>query len=176
MLSFHGDFDEALALGHEIAKAGLESGGVEVKVRGWSSLGTAHARAGDLAAAEEHLRRAIELARLVPNYLTVTNGLGLLGECLVRAGRVDEAIVLLEEADAIIRARQIRSTAATEPRNALVHAYLAAAERGDREHWLAKAGGAMRAALAHAKVDREALSSAYRWQGSYAWLRGDRPG
>ena len=102
--------------------------------------------------------------------------MGLLGECLVRAGRVDEAIVLLEEADAIIRARQIRSTAATEPRNALVHAYLAAAERGDREHWLAKAGGAMRAALAHAKVDREALSSAYRWQGSYAWLRGDRPG
>ena len=176
LFSFHGDFDKALALGHEIAKAGLESGGVEVKVRGWFSLGTAHARAGDLAAAEEHLRRAIELARLVPNYLTVTNGLGLLGECLVRAGRVDEAIVLLEEADAIIRARQIRSTAATEPRNALVHAYLAAAERGDREHWLAKAGGAMRAALAHAKVDREALSSAYRWQGSYAWLRGDRPG
>src|SRR5207245_3507478 len=119
LLSFHGDFDEALALGHEIAKAGLESGGVEVKVRGWFSLGTAHARAGDLAAAEEHLGRAIELARLVPNYLTVTNGLGLLGECLVRAGRVAEAIIVLEEADAILRARRIRSTAATEPPKAL---------------------------------------------------------
>ncbi|MDP9276006.1 MAG: AAA family ATPase [Chloroflexota bacterium] len=174
MLCFQGDFDASLALGHEIAKAGDDIGGNEVKVRGWLSLGSAYARAGDLAAAEDYLRRAIELARVVPNYQSIVASAGYLGECLVRGERIDEAVTVLEEADGIVRKLRLRTRSATATRNALAQAYLAAAERGDRERWFAKARNATRAALAHAKLDREALSGAYRWSGSYAWLRGDR--
>lgn len=174
LLRFRADFDGALSLGHETAKAGDDGGDDQMKVWGWRSLGSTYCHAGDLAAAEDHLRRAADLARIVPDYQSLVSGAGYLGEALLTSGRIDEAIPVLEEADTFIRDRRIRTFYATQPRNELVHAYLAAAERGDRVHWLDRAKRALAAAAAHSRVDREALPGLYRWHGSYEWLRGDR--
>ena len=173
LLRFRGDFEGAIALGSEVAKAGDEGGDDQMRVWGLRSLGSAYRQRGDLAAAEDHLRRAIDLAWIVPDYQSIVTATGHLGECLMTTGRLDDAIPMLEDADRIIRERRIRTFYATSVRNALADAYLAAAERSDRALWLGKAKRALKAASGQSRIDREALPALYRSRGRYDWLRGD---
>ena len=173
LLRFRGDLEAALRLGQEIATAGEEGADDQMKVWGWRTLGSTYCHAGDLAPAEDFLRRADALARVVPDYQSLVAGAGYLGETLLQSGRIDEALAILEEADRIIRERRIRTFYATEARTELIHVYLAAAERSDRAHWLDRARKALGAAAAHSRIDRESLPGLYRWRGSYDWLRGD---
>jgi class 3 adenylate cyclase/tetratricopeptide (TPR) repeat protein len=171
---FRGDLDGAIAIGAEVAKAGDDGGDDQMRVWGLRVLGSAYRHRGDLIAAEDHLRRAIDLAWLVPDYQSIVSGAGYLGECLVATGRIDDAVAMLEDADRIVRERRIRTFYATATRIALPEAYLAAAERGDRARWLDNAKRALRDAQRHSRIDREALPPLYRWRGRYEWLRGDK--
>ena len=55
----------------------------------------------------------------------------------------------------------------------LVHAYLTRFERVQRGESLERALNASNASLEHARRDRQAAPAAYRWRGSYEWLRGN---
>jgi tetratricopeptide (TPR) repeat protein len=171
---FRGDLEGAIAIGSEVAKAGDDGGDDQMRVWGLRVLGSAYRQRGDHAAAEDHLRRAIDIAWLVPDYQSIVSGTGYLGECLVATGRIDDAVQMLEDTDRMIRERRIRTFYATGTRIALPEAYLAAAERGDRDQWLDKAKRALRDLSKQSRIDREALPALHRWRGRYEWLRGDK--
>src|SRR2546428_3869429 len=119
----------------------------------------------DLAGAQDHLVRACDLARAIPDILLLVRGQALLGLCRLRRGELDAAIADLEDADRIIRQRHVRLPHATTARNGLVEVYLAASERSEREVWLYKARQASKESFRQAKFDRAALPAAYRWRG-----------
>ncbi len=165
--------DEEIALGRHVRRAGEDGGNRQMQAWGGVVLGIGLLDKGELGAAEEELRRANQLLRSVPDYAVLMISQGYLMRCLLRSARVDEAIELGEEAARILDQRRMRTYHPTQARNALVQAYLAAAERGERDRFLAKVRKASDVSLSHGKLDREALPGAYRWRGSYEWLRGD---
>lgn len=169
-----GDFAGAITLGREVLAAGDDGGDDQITVWGLRTLGSTLCHTGDLPAAEDHLHRAIEKAWIVPDYQSVVCATGYLGECLLKKGSIDEAIVILEEAAGLIRDRRIRTFYATAARNALADAYLSAAERGNRESWLGRAKSALHVAAAQSRIDREAVPALERNRARYEWLRGDR--
>ncbi|HEV2249222.1 MAG TPA: adenylate/guanylate cyclase domain-containing protein [Candidatus Limnocylindria bacterium] len=169
---FRGDLDGAIEIGGEVLKAGDDGGDDQMRVWGLRVLGSAYRHRGDLAAAEDHLRRALDLAWLVPDYQSIVSGTGYLAECLLATGRIDDAVAMLEDADRIVRERRIRTFYATATRIALPEAYLAAAERGDRARWLDRAKRALHDADRHARIDQEARPALHRWRGRYEWLSG----
>ena len=167
-----GDLQGARALAMEIARVGEETGDRYMKVLGWLRIGNDLLDEGNLTGAEEHLVRASDAARAIPDALLLVRGQALLGLCWLRRGNVDAAIAILEDADRIIRQRHIRTLHATTARNGRVEAYLAAAERAGPARWLDKARQASKESFRQARLDRGALPGAYRWRGSYEWSRG----
>jgi tetratricopeptide (TPR) repeat protein len=173
-LRFRGDFEAVRARGVEIMQAGSNGADEQLKLWGAVLIGVALVDLGDLAGAEPHIRSAIEIANAISDHRSIVTSGALLGFWHLRRGEVDDAISMLEMADRISHERRIRQFHATMALTTLVEAYLAAAERGDRERWLRKARDASKASVAHGKVDRQALPGAYRWRGSYEWLRGNQ--
>ncbi len=127
---------------------------------------------GDHTRGEPFLTRAIELGRRVPDYLTVVHAMGFLGDSLLARGELEDALAVLEEGEAMVRERRIRSPYATALRDAQVSAYLRLARTGDRMA-LRKAEGALKALRAQARLDCEALPPLERWRGTLLWIRGD---
>ena len=72
-------------------------------LRGW-----AVAADGDLAAGATEMRRGIEAKHALGAALFDTYDLGLLAETLCRAGRYDEALATLDEADCLVQANEER--------------------------------------------------------------------
>jgi len=172
-LRFRSDFEAVLTRGREIMQAGSDAADEQLKLWGSVLVGVALVDLGDLAGAEPHIRSAIRIANAISDHRSLVTSSALLGLWHLRRGEIYDAISKLEMADRISRERRIRQFHVTMTLTTLVEAYLAAAERGDRERWLRKARDASKASIAHGKVDRQAFPGAYRWRGSYEWLRGD---
>jgi predicted ATPase len=93
-------------------------------LRGWAA-----AAGGDLAGGATEMRRAIDAARAVGAEVFHTYDLGLLAETLCQAGRYDEALTTLDEADRLVEATEERfwESELLRVRSAV------ARQRGDRE-------------------------------------------
>jgi len=165
--------EQEMAFGEKIIRAADEAGDAQVRAWGWVYLGVALADAGELASAAEHLERSVELCRAVPDRAALVVAQGHLAEVLLDLGRIDEAVAVVEGADGLIRLHRMRSWHPTPARNVLVHAYLTRFERVQRGEALERALNASNASLKHARRDRQAAPAAYRWRGSYEWLRGN---
>ncbi|HEY6202097.1 MAG TPA: adenylate/guanylate cyclase domain-containing protein [Candidatus Limnocylindria bacterium] len=165
--------EQEVAFGEEIIRAADEAGDADVRAWGWVYLGIALADAGDLRKATQHLERSVEFCQAVPDHAAFVVAQGHLAEVLLALGSVDRAVALAEDTVGFVRQHHMRSWHVTPVRNALVHAYLTSAEREQANGSLARTGEASRASLAQAKRDRQAAPGAYRWRGSYEWLRGD---
>jgi len=144
------DLVHALGIARTVARPAIEA-------RATFELAHALADAGDLAAAEEHLRRAADLFSVAGSRSDEGRAHAALGELLARAGRVEEARVFVvralgvHEADPEARAEDLLALAAIDRALGRVGDARAAAEEA-----LALAAGGRASALASAELGKVA--------------------
>ena len=176
---FTGDFRAGLEPSRELLRVGQDSGDRQLHAWGLHATGRVLRLTGAVDAAIPHFEKAIELYRLNPDYIGAVHASGDLACCLLRQGRVEEALVLLEQASRDIVQRRMRGHQVTEPRNALAEAYLVAAEGAagvERAALRHKAEEACRTTVRHGRTVREGVPGAYRLTGRYHWLSGNPAG
>jgi tetratricopeptide (TPR) repeat protein len=172
-----GRLAEALALCERIVTLAKEAGDPVVVGWGLCRVGNINSITGDQVRAEQALRAGIDslLAALQP--ADAVSGFGWLALCLLRQGRADEAVALLGEQDERIHRYGIAGYFLRGFHAASALIGLAAAERveaAERKAALHDAGGACRALRKVGKADICSMVTAYRLEGTYAWLRGHR--
>jgi tetratricopeptide (TPR) repeat protein len=119
------------------------------------------------------LKETIELADTIPDPTTSVEARGRLGQCYLRQGELEQALVVLRDGQRLGVQYGVGAHNATPIRNGLAEAYLLAAERSDgaaRDDWLEQARRACRAALKQGKAFRGGLPEAMMLQGRYKWL------
>jgi DNA-binding SARP family transcriptional activator/tetratricopeptide (TPR) repeat protein len=171
-----GDLRAALAVSEELVRIGDEKADVETSCVGAGRQGLAQMRLGRLEDARTSLKRAVALADAVPDHLNRVEARGDLGNCLLRLGEWQEAVVVLEEGGRLCREHRVQYHNAVPVLAGLVEAYLRAAEQTEepaKGRWLEKAAQAAEAALKNARRFRPALAEAMRLRGTVEWLQGN---
>lgn len=171
-----GDFKHSLEQSYETLRLGQD--GADPQVWGWGlqGLGQIQCCTGPLEEAETNLKKALELFQSIPDYPTIAETNGDLGQCYLRQGKLEEAIELLEHSNQMVEARRLRGHIVSSPRNGLAEAYLKAAERDqaiEKPKALRKAKSAVRIAVKQGKDVRGGLPQAVRLRGALAWLTGE---
>ncbi len=167
---------ESLERSREIVRTGEDAGDHQSWAWGSNALGTVLWRVGAPEEGARCLNEAIAVFEGIPDHGSVASASGDLAHCYLLQGKVEEAIALLEVTDRLISERKIHGFNCTEPRLAMAKASLLAAEQageGERAALLKKAKQACKLARKQAKLDRQALPAACRFQGVYHWLQGD---
>lgn len=172
-----GAYDVSGAACARVVQIGEETGDAQVLGWGLQSQGQIAWCRGELSSAIDLLRRAIGLFGKVPDVESVASAQGDLGLALLSAGRLDEALEVLEEASRTIREHAIRGMLCTQPFNGLADAYLRAWEAAgarDQQSWERKARRALGVVVRHARIGHDGEAHALRLRGTAAWLRGRR--
>ena len=175
VLCARGDIADAEAAARELLRVADGAGDRHALGWGLQVLGRALRQLGRTAEAAETLRRAIGIVREIPDYQTLVTALGELAYCEISAGRVTEAVPLVDEADRLMRERGLLGFLSTTPRLARAATCLASVETAPpelRDARLNEAARACRAALSQGRWDRAAIAPAERYQGTLEWLRG----
>jgi tetratricopeptide (TPR) repeat protein len=172
-----GSFAEDLEQARELVRVGQDA--ADQHLLGWGLVceGGLLAAAGQLEAAVGRLQEGIALLEAVPDYVVLGTGLGLLGQTYLLQDKLPDALEALEEAEQIVVRYGVNGFLCTAVFENLADAYLLIATRADpteRASVLRKAHHACEAALAQTRVARERQACAYRLQGTYQWLRGNR--
>jgi tetratricopeptide (TPR) repeat protein len=130
---------------------------------------------GPIEEALEYALEAVRLYRAASNFAYAEDTAGELGFVYLRMGKLEEALLVLEEAVGCIKRNHISGHNATRPLDALALAYLIAVERapaGEKKKRLAKTRQACRDALRQGQRDQEGLARALRFRARFEWLRG----
>ena len=172
-----GRIAESLEHAREVARVGEDAGDPQAWAWGLQETGGCLWRLGEPDAAAEHLSRAIKLFEDVPDYASAVDARGALAQAHVRADNLDAALALLRTTGELIADHNVRGFACTEPRNAAAEASLLAAERAggrDRVALMQDAKRACKRARKQGRLDRSALPAAFRLEGRYHFVRGER--
>ncbi len=171
-----GEFRQGLAMAGEMAQAGREAGDHLTEAYGEAWESELLFMTGEMAAGETGMRRTIDVILASTDYRIAQKVAGRLATCLLVQGRLEEAQALLPAHRENVRKYGIRGFNASILITTVAAAALAAAERAEgpaREAARKDARRACRAALKQGRVDTTAFVPAYRWQGTYEWLRGN---
>lgn len=172
-----GDVARARSLTTEIVSAGDGAADPQVASWGLQNLSKALMAGGTLAEAETVLRRGQAIAERIGAWDNLLHQKSLLANCLVLQGRVEEAAVLLEEAERVMRDRALKLP--FDQIEVLVSAAVvrvALAERAataQRPAALSHATRACQAALRCARLMPLWMPQVLRVQGTLSWLEGD---
>ena len=171
-----GQISPSLEHSHEVMRVGQEIQHPQVLGWGLVERGRTLLHLGKLEEAAGDLQEAMTLFKEIPDWRWIVISNGALAQCLLRLNRTADAFAVLDEGARIITEHGLRGWHRTAHRLALAEALLRTAQKEDRERaaWRRRISRACRAALQQARVDREAAPSAYRLQGTWAWLSGDR--
>ena len=165
-----------LLLGQEVVRVSQEAADYQAWGWGLFMMAAALDQAGALDEAVANLRRAIELAKGVPDHQVTVFASGILARCHLRQGHVEQAFTVLEESCQRICEYHLRGFSCVPVWVSLAQAHLLAAEQTERTaaraDELRKAKRACRVALRQGKFDRLSLVTAFRMQGTYEWFRG----
>jgi tetratricopeptide (TPR) repeat protein len=175
LMRARGDVGKSLELCEHIVREGEDAGDPQCSGWGLQGLGRGLWQVGDVEHALRPLTQAIELFAATSDYLSIVEAKADIAQCHLRLGHLDRAIELFEEAYALIAARQLRGFTCTEVTNGRAEAYLKAYEQADdanQHQLLDRAKHACRSALNQVEVDRAAMPTAYRVQGTYQWHSG----
>lgn len=177
ILMERGRLQEALDVAQGVTRRVADSGD-RISI-GYGRLweGEARSRMGILGEAEIDIRAAIDGLQGGMEIMNTIMAHGFLTHCLIRQGRLAEALSIAEEYLGLARARRFNGLHSRHVTTAYAHLLLARVEEAgakDKRAAMNAAGEACRLALKHGKGDRGGLLPAYRLQGTYEWLRGRR--
>jgi len=175
--SLQGDFTRGLELSNELVRVGTDAG--DDQLLGWGKANVGYAllrQRGPLGEAREHLEKAAELLKSIPDQPSHAIVLGLMGQCYLGEHRLNEALAVSEECWRLVVDRRMRGFLVALAVGYAAEVALVAAESSGRDERAPAAYRRARtmcaAALRQANVSREGATVAYRCQGTYNWLRG----
>ena len=171
----HAEYDRAARECEELLTAADDSSDQQLIAWGLLAYGCVHLRRGQLNDAIESFRRGIEIAKKLPDYVTLTGLGGWIGQSYLALGEVDRSIELMETTEQLIRDQIGNLPGYVYIGNSLAKSYLTKAEMSigkDRLAWLKKTPLILRRSLKDARRNRMALPDAQMLQGRYEWLRG----
>ena len=175
---FRGELSCATALGTQLLQVGRDAADRQVQCWASSALGCVGLAHGPLDEIMAALVNGRETARRIASLRDQALGLGLLGKCYVRQGRLDEALAVLSEATRIIESNRLRGAPCAVPMSGLAEAWLCVAERHtenkSRRQALQHAQSACRRALRYAQQPPAWLPEVLRLHGTLAWLSDDQ--
>jgi len=173
-----GQFATALEHATELELFGEESSDRQAWCWGLARQGFAYRGLGQTAVAGDALRKAMDVAKSIPDYQTYVDSGGELGHCLIRQGDLEEALHVFSEcAEKSSEHNLKKSPVITRFLNGRADALLklAEAETGpEREKKLKEAVDACHKALAQGKVYVPGMPEAQMLAGTLAWLQGNR--
>ena len=170
------NFDVGLAYSQELIRVGQDAGLRALWCWGEARQGMILRRQGKLDEAVVSHQKALELAKVIPDYIFQTIAGAELGLCFLRQGDWRSALSQLETSQHVAVEHQVMepySRAALL--NGLAEAYLFAIEHGapsEKSTWLNKAKRACRAATKYSSVCQPLVPKSMRLQGTYEWLSG----
>ena len=170
-----GELAQALATSKEITRLGVETGDRLTEVWGQAWEAELLYLTGEIAAAEEGMRRSVDAMLAMMDFRIGAKVAGRLAACLLAQGKLEEAQALLEEHREHLRKNGIRGGLPSSVIMNCAASALMTAERSEgagRDARLKEARKACRAAFKQAKCDRTAFVPACRTQGTFEWLRG----
>ena len=175
LLLQQGKFSACRDLCLEIIRVGQDAADHQSWGWGLCFLAAAQDRQGAPAEAAVNLRQAVDLLRRVPDHQSTVHTFGDLARCLLRLGRLPEALAALEEGLQLARQHGLRGFLCVPLWVSLAEARLADVQRAGKdcppELWEV-AGQACRQALRQGRLDVAEMVRVYRLQGSYEWMRG----
>jgi class 3 adenylate cyclase/tetratricopeptide (TPR) repeat protein len=174
LLGWMGRFEESLAGYREIYDYAERAGDRQSATFGIHGMGFVGAFAGDLVEAEGYVRQALELYESIPDYQSIAEARGDLGNILMRQGDLEQAVRELEEAMRIIAKNGLLDAMVAPAPIYLAEALLQLAERskGDRRARLERALQAVRRALRVSRRVPSVRPAALRLLAKSCWLRG----
>jgi tetratricopeptide (TPR) repeat protein len=175
-----GNFRQALMHAQELVRLGDESADRVVFAWGLCRRGFAEKGLGRFRESTESLEKAMALLRAIPDYLVYLDAAGEYGQCHIRLGNLEKAILVFEEC-ARLRTEHLAAggPVCTRFLNGTAEALLATAEQSDADaktSTLLRAKVACRKALAQGKLYPPGMPEAMMLRGRYEWLCGKRAG
>ncbi len=170
-----GHLEEAYIHIEELLYTGRDGADRQLICWGNITCGVANKRLGNLEQAEENLLMGLDLADKLPDYYWKILGQGYYGRCLLRQGRLDEAVVALDEGQRVHQKRGIGGPALFNLRAIQADTYLFAAEQSDgseRKKWMNLAAKALKGTAKLSKGYRLCYAESQRLHGTQFWLRG----
>jgi class 3 adenylate cyclase/tetratricopeptide (TPR) repeat protein len=170
-----GGLQESRRLAEELVRLGEEGDDRQTAAWGYHALGRVQCVTGELASAEFNLGHAIGLAEAAQDFQTRAPAMADLAECLLRQGKIGNALAVAKQGANIARDRSQRDFLNSQVRYGLALAYLTAAERqrgARRIVELNAARKAVKSAQQHAGIAQNGLPAAYRLRGTAEWLAG----
>jgi tetratricopeptide (TPR) repeat protein len=170
-----GKLAEAEQLCKEMLHTGREAFDRQICCWALSKLGHALRRLGKIDEAEEALQESYDLGGTVPDYAMRIEAGAELGRCFLRQGKLTKAISVLEAAQQTYFEHPERWGVSSDLYNALVEAYVIAAEQSDptlKATYLEKAQRASHTAFELGKGSRSRLPDTMWMRGRYEWLKG----
>jgi tetratricopeptide (TPR) repeat protein len=175
-LLYQGLIKEAEPMADEVLVIGREGGDAQLEAWGLLESGFVQRLAGDQERAITLFRHCDEVARSIPDYLSLVQAWAMMGQCYLDIGRLELALDSLQEAERIVQEHNVIGARFISMFTvALARAYLIAAEREGptgRKASLAQAKRACREACKRTRKYRPFRAEAFRYQGTYDWLCG----
>ncbi|MEJ8816204.1 adenylate/guanylate cyclase domain-containing protein [Variovorax ureilyticus] len=172
-----GEFSRAAGLAAELIRVGQDSGDPHVLSWGLTAQGVVGLAIGPLSDAMTCLAKARELCISISSFRQQAEAAGLMGSCLLREGRLDEAEVMILEAVGLIKSRRLRGQGSCDPLNAWAELRILQAERATtaliRRNAIRDAERACKMALRFSSGAIPWLSETTRLMADLAWIRGD---
>ena len=170
-----GHFAPALEHAEEMATLGTDAGDNSIAGDGDSVVGYVLSCQGVLDEARVRLQHAAARIEAIPNYIGLANALGILARVYLRQKRSREALETAERAWQLILQRGLRHYLIALALNNIAEVFLEAAETAvpaARPEALDRAATICKAARREGRVSHEGAVGAFRWAGTYEWLRG----
>ncbi len=142
---------------------------------GGQALGFIGSSVGTLDEARAYLTDSLATYRTIPSWNSVVEALGDLATCDARDGKLDDALMKLDEADGYIKEHGLRGYSVAYPvlrRAQIWLKKLEAAEGEERARAARSASSAVKDARRLAKTVPAARPWALQVQGTHRWLRG----
>jgi tetratricopeptide (TPR) repeat protein len=167
------DFKNALSSAQDVVRFGEDTDDIQILCWGLVSKGVVQQHTGHLEESIANLKKAIELAEAVPDYMYRIHAGGELGRSFLRKGELNPALSALEESRHFSIEHKMKGHCNRPLLMGLAEAYLSAAEQSDKDErieWLKKARRACHDSIKQAKTFHPGMPEAMRLEGRYEWL------
>jgi class 3 adenylate cyclase/tetratricopeptide (TPR) repeat protein len=171
-----GEFVKSRQYSRAVLDMGQETSDPQASGWGLTEMGRTLLQTGQVREAVEHLEKAVELFRGIPDVRWVVVAGSALGQGYLRQGRLQDALERFEEVTRLVATRRLRGFHRTHARIGVADVYIASAEHAlpaARPEALRRARQACRGALQQSRIDAEVTAVAYRLQGVVEWLSGN---
>ncbi len=169
-----GDFRSARSLCEQNVDMAREMQNIQTECYFQEGVAKSSSMLGDWEDVVEQMLCSIELCRKIPNYLTYVETLGYLAWHYLRAGMLEKAFPLLEEAQLGIQKYRTYGQNNMQVYNTYAEACLLKAQQDqpEKKQWLRKTGYWLKQGWKQGQSARIYITETMRLRGTYEWLQG----